>query len=158
MNTTRFTGFAIIGAFLALGGCASSALEERKREEMEADIDEIMSLELDPAEYGEPKYCLRDSEYRSYRALGDRHVLFEGRQQKLWVNVLHGRCSGLDDRSTFVVRPNASGSLCDKDLFGVVDRSTPLRSVGATPNCVFGEFRPVTKAQVEEIEKRLEMR
>lgn len=157
MDTTRFASCAMITAFLALTGCANSALEERKREEMEADIDEILSFELDPAEYGEPRSCLRDSEYQSYRALGQRHLLFQGRQKRLWVNVLRGRCFRLDDDVTFIVRPKISGRLCDKDLFGVASRSNPLRSVDSTPNCVLGEFRPVTEDQVKEIEKRLEM-
>ena len=54
--------------------------DKRKRKEMEADIDDILRLELDPAEYGEPRKCLSNNEYRSYRALGTRHLLFRGRQ------------------------------------------------------------------------------
>ena len=158
MNTTRFAGCTISLALLALAGCATSELEERKRAEMEADIDDILSYELDPAEYGEPKSCLFESEYRSYRALGKRHLLFEGRQGRLWVNVLRGRCFGLDDNVTFIVKPNIGGRLCDKDRFSVVDRGGSLSRASTGPTCLLGEFRPVTEAQVEEIEQRLEMR
>jgi hypothetical protein len=158
MNTRPFASLAIIAAFLALAGCATSALEEQKRAEMEADVDEILAYELDPAEYGEPKKCLLNTEYVSYRALGKRHLLFKGRQGKQWVNVLRGHCFGLNDNSTFIVRPNVSGRLCDMDRFSVVDRSASLSSAGTAPTCVLGEFRPVTEAQIEEIENRLEMR
>ena len=158
MDAARLASCAIITALLAITGCANSALEERKRAEMEADIDDILSHELDPAEYGEPKSCLRDTEYRSYRALGQRHLLFDGRQNRLWVNMLRGRCFGLDDNVTFIVEPNVGGRLCDKDRFSVVDRSGSLSRASTAPTCSLGEFRPVTEAQVKEIEERLKMR
>lgn len=158
MHTRQFASGVFVAVSLALAGCAGSAIDEEKRREMEADVDEILRYELDPAEYGEPKKCLADAEYVSYRALGDRHLLFKGRQGRLWVNVLRGRCFGLDDNSTFIVRPNVSGRLCDMDRFSAVDRSAPIASAGTAPTCVLGEFRPVTEAQVEEIENRLEMR
>lgn len=158
MNATRVASCAIAVFFLVLGGCAISPEDELRQREMEADVDEILRYELDPAEYGEPGRCLLDSQYVSYRALGKRHLLFTGRKGKQWVNVLRGRCFGLDDNSTFIVRPNVSGRLCDMDRFSVFDRSSSLQSAASQPNCVLGEFRPVTEAQVKEIENRLEMR
>lgn len=157
-DTERLVIFAIIASVLAIAGCAPSPVDERNREEMEADVDDILGQELDPAEYGEPKTCLLDSEYRSYGALGKRHLLFRGRQGRLWVNVLRGRCPGLDDDSVFVMKPQLGGRLCDKDRFSVVDVFRSLRDAEAAPSCVLGEFRPVTEAQVKEVENRLEMR
>ena len=145
-----------VACLVALAGCAVSPEEERKREEMEADIDDILSQYVDPAEYGEPKSCLMDNQVRSYRALGNRHLLFEGRQGQLWVNFLRGRCPSLDQHSVFIMRPNVAGRLCDLDQFAVVDRiGSPTI---AAPTCSLGEFKPVTEAQVKEIEERLEMR
>lgn len=158
MNTRTFAICTAIAFAVALAGCATSPDEERKRQEMEADIDDILSQELDPLEYGEPRSCLRDSEYRSYRALGTRHLLFEGRQGQLWVNVLRGRCPGLNYDAVFVTRPNVAGRMCDMDLFNVVERGGRLSSAAAAPTCVLGEFKPVTQEQVEEIENRLAMR
>jgi hypothetical protein len=125
---------------------------------MEADIDDILSYELDPAEYGEPGNCLSEAEYRSYRALGKRHLLFSGRQGKLWVNVLRGRCLRLSDDSVFIMRSSQGGRLCAMDRFNVVDRSDPLARADTSPMCILGEFKPVTEDQVKEIEDRLEMR
>lgn len=158
MLTMRFASGATAAFCLALAGCAGSTVDEERRKEMEADVDEILRYELDPAEYGEPQKCLLDTEYVSYQALGKRHLLFKGRQGRLWVNVLRGRCFGLDDNSTFIVRPSVSGRLCDMDRFSVVDRSASIATAGTAPTCVLGEFRPVTEAQVAEIENRLEMR
>jgi hypothetical protein len=146
----------IIAALLALAACAMSPADEQKRQDMEADIDEIMSYELDETEFGEAKNCLSNNEYRSFRALGDRHLLFEGRRDKQWVNVLRGRCSGLRDDSAFIMNPTSSGRACDQDHFQVVDRYNVTMAMGIT--CVLGEFKPVAKAQLQEIEKRLETR
>lgn len=157
MNTRRISICAIIAPVLAFTGCATSPEDEQRRIDMEADVDEILSYELDPAEYGEPKACLFDSEYRNYDALGNRHLLFRGRKGKQWVNVLRGRCFGLDDDSVFVVKPSIGGRLCDTDRFIVADRADSLSSVSTSPTCFLGEFKPVTEAQVKEIEDRLEM-
>ena len=158
MDTRRFAACAIVASLLTLAGCATSPEDERKREEMEADVDDILSYELDPAEYGETSTCLSDNEYRSYRALGKRHLLFRGRRDKQWVNILRGRCPNLNDDSVFIMRPNHAGRLCDMDRFSVVDRIESLSRAATAPICALGDFKPVTKAQVEEIEQRLEMR
>lgn len=158
MDTRRFVICTIIAAVLALAGCATSPEDERKRKEMEADIDDILSYELDPAEYGESKTCLSDGEIRSYEALGKRHLLFRGRQGRLWVNVLRGRCPGLDRQGVFIMEPKLGGRLCDMDSFSVVDRVDSIRPMATSPTCALGIFKPVTEAQVEEIENRLEMR
>lgn len=158
MDNRKFMTCLVGAVLLGLGGCATSALEEQKRQEMEADIDEILSQELDPAEVGEPKPCLSDIEYRNYRALGKRHLLFEGRQGLLWVNVLRSRCVNLSRDSIFVMKPQMGGRLCELDRFQAVDSMSSLSNAAMAPSCVLGEFRPITEAQVEEIENRLEMR
>ena len=158
MNTKRLVICSITASLLVLAGCAMSPEDERRRQEMEADVDDILSLELDPAEYGEPSACLSDSEYRSYRALGKRHLLFRGRQGKLWVNVLRGRCPNLDDDSIFIMTPSMGGRLCNADQFKLVDRLDSFSRASTAPTCVLGEFKPVTEAQVEEIEHRLDVR
>ena len=125
---------------------------------MEADVDEILSYELDKTEFGDPENCLSKQKYRSFRALGDRHLLFEGRNDKQWINVLRGRCLGLDRDNMFIMKPTSAGRACDMDRFEIVDRSDALLSQGMGTSCTLGEFLPVAKAQVQEIENRLEMR
>ena len=51
-----------------------------------------------------------------------------------------------------------SNRFCDKDRFDIADYVDPYTLSGKGPTCVLGEFKPVTSAQVEEIENRLEMR
>lgn len=145
------------GCLLTIAGCATSPEEEHRRQEMEADIDEIVAYELDEAEYGGPSHCLSDHDYRSFRALGDRHLLFEGRNDKLWINVLRARCRGLDEDSKFIMKVGVSGRVCKQDQFEVSDQLDSLAGSGIGPVCFFGEFKPATEAQVAEIEDRLEM-
>jgi len=159
MATSRITACAAVAALLILTGCATSPEDESRRQEMEADIDEILSYELDKSEFGDSKNCLSTNEYRSFRALGDRHLLFEGRRDKLWVNVLRGRCSSLRDDSAFILKSATGGRTCDMDRFEVIERGGAFLAQGIGGlTCVLGEFKPVAKAQLEEIEKRLEMR
>ena len=158
MDTRKLAICTVVAALLTFAGCATSPEDEQRRLDMEADIDEILSYELDASEYGEAKHCLFTNEYRSFRAIGNRHLLFKGRKGKQWVNVLRGRCPSLNDNSTFVMRPTMAGRACDKDRFDVVERFDTVSSSTRGPTCVLGEFRPVTEAQVKEIEDRLEMR
>jgi hypothetical protein len=156
---TRRSAIGVMATFLlAFAGCAVSPVDEQRRKDMEADVDDILSYEHDPAEVGEPRTCLQDADYRSYRALGKRHLLFRGRQGRLWVNVLRGRCQGLNSHSIFIMKPSAGGRLCNLDRFELVDRFDTFSGADTTLTCVLGEFKPVTEAQVKEIENRLEMR
>lgn len=149
-------------------GCAVSPEAESRRQAMEADIDEILAYELDPAEFGETKRCLSDHDFRNFRPLGDRHILFEGRRDKLWINTLRGRCHDLRHGDVLVVRSFSGSRLCDMDRFQVSEwfdwpwyRRWPWHwggSWGTGAMCSLGKFHPVTEAQVSEIEAVLESR
>ncbi len=160
--------FVAAAAVLLLAGCATSPSSDAERQFREERIEAILSEPLDPAEFGETKRCLRDTEYRSFRALDDRRILFEGRQGRLWINTLRQRCVDLHHGDILVVRSFSSARLCDTDRFNVADwfdwpwyRRWPWRwgspwHSGMT--CVLGEFRPVTEAQVAEIRAVLKSR
>ena len=120
MNTVRIA-ILLAGAAALLPGCASTPDADARREAMEADIDEILSYELEPAEYGEVKRCLADREYRNFRPLGTRHILFEGRRGKQWINVLRGRCNDLRHGDVLVVRLTTGSRMCDMDRFEVTE-------------------------------------
>lgn len=168
MNAMRILGSFCVVVAVLLAACATSPDVENRREAMEADIDEILSYELDPAEFGESKRCLTDNEYRSFRPLGDRHILFEGRRDRLWVNKLRGRCHDLRYGDVLVVKSFTGTRMCDMDQFQATDwfdwpwyRRWPWRwggSWASGASCVLGKFQPVTAAQVAEIEARLEAR
>lgn len=148
-------------ALLLLPGCASSPEAREKRANAEADIDEIVNYELDPTEHGPVKRCLSKTDFDNYRPLGDRHILFEGRRGKLWINTLRGRCSDLRHGEVLVVRQSIGSRMCEADKFSVGDwfdfrTGSQPSGWGTGPTCVLGEFRPITEGQVDEIEAVLE--
>jgi hypothetical protein len=166
MGATKNAARLTLAAALFFVGCATSPDYENRRQQVDADIDEILSLQLDPAEYGEQKRCLSDREYHTFRPLGDRHILFVGRQGKLWINTLRGRCPDLRRGDVLVVKSFSSTRMCDMDSFQVADwfawpwyRRWPWQWGGAWNTgirCSLGKFQPVLESQVEEIEARLD--
>jgi hypothetical protein len=161
MSSNKIAIGVVLASVSLLAACAStetSALAESQKEAVEADIDEIMEYPVDATEVGETKRCLSEGNYRNYRALGERHLLFEGRRGKQWINVLRGRCRNLDRGDFYIMEPSSGRQLCSSDQFEVADRltSTSFGDLGVGIKCSLGEFKPVTRAQVEEIEKRLE--
>ncbi len=157
----------LTAALLLLPACAASPEAVARQQAIEADIEEILSVPLDPAEYGATKRCLSDHEYRNFRVLDERRILFEGRRDKLWLNTLRMRCADLRYAYSLQVRTYAWGRICDTDQFLAADwfywpwyRRWPWHwgSWETSVPCTLGKFQPVTEAQVAEIEAVLRRR
>lgn len=95
MAVIKYAIYTLLAVSLLFAGCATSPEVEGQRQEIEAVIASILSEPLDPEIYGETKRCLADQEYRNFRVLDDRRLLFEGRRDKLWLNTLRMRCPDL---------------------------------------------------------------
>lgn len=168
MTTSEAVSIAVLAAVLVLSGCAVSPEDEARRQAMEQDIADILSAPLDPAEYGETKRCLSDLEYRSFRALDDRRLLFIGRRGRLYLNTLRTRCSDLRHATALRIKSFSARRMCDADTFYAGEwfdwpwyRRSPLNwgsSWGSTMPCKLGVFQPVTEEQVAEIEAALRRR
>ena len=166
MANIKHAPCALLAASLIIAGCASSPEREIARQETEAVIASILSEPLDPEVYGEARRCLADREYRNFRALDDRRMLFEGRGDQLWLNTLRSRCPDLQHHSVLVVRSFSARRMCDMDTFQATDwfdwpwyRRWPWRwgsSWGMGMRCTLGTFQPVTESQVAEIEAALD--
>lgn len=168
MNATHLRAAGIILALAIVAGCAVSPETAERRAAIEADINEILSLSVDEDGDSLAQDCLREVDYRSFRALDDRYVLFEGRGDEMWVNKLKTRCLDLDLHagSLIAVRSFSSLRICENDSFIVSDwfdypwyRRWPWHwgsPVGPGVQCVLGEFVPVSEDQVAEIEAALE--
>lgn len=158
MHVTRCVIGIACTASLVLASCSTSP-EARERElQKQASIDEILSEPLDPAEFGETKRCLSDAEWDSFRALDDRHILFVGRRDRLWVNTLRSGCPDLRHGDKLIVRKFSGSRMCDADQFQATDwfgwpagqRSPDTWGTGV--GCVLGKFQPVTQQQIDDIE------
>jgi len=111
---------------------------------------------------------LSENEYRRFEALDDRHLLFEGRQDRFWVNTLRTPCPDLKYGTVLVVRSYGSlASICELDTF-VADewfswpwyRRWPWHwgAWGTGMRCTLGDFQPVSEAQVSAIRDVLKSR
>lgn len=162
MNAFKCSVILVFAVASTTTGCAISSDYDEQRRAKEEDIAQILNVRLDPAIYGETKRCLRDREYRTFRALDDQRILFSGRKDKLWINSLRNRCPDLRYGDVLVVRSFSSSQLCDMDRFEATDwfqwpwyRRWPWHwgnAWGSGPICTLGKFQPVTKAQLTEIE------
>jgi hypothetical protein len=139
---------------LALAGCAGSGpstseLEARDQVKQEA-IQDILNTPLATEDYSpDASRCLSNHEYRSVDVLDDRHVVFRGSGDRLWVNQLRQRCVGL--RRNEVLRFELRNSrVCDLDTFQSLDRGLGFARTSGT--CTLGTFMPVTEDQLEAIE------
>jgi hypothetical protein len=168
MGAKRYAIWLIFLVLLFLAGCATSPEAESRRAAIEADIEEILSLPV-TAELGGPKRCLAEHDYRSFRPLDDKFLLFEGRRGKLWINELRTTCPDLRHGHVLVVRSFSPSRVCDTDRFQMTDwfyrpwyrRWGPWHwgsDWGAGVYCSLGKFYPVTAGQVAEIEAVLERR
>ena len=168
MGAIKYAITLALAALLLLAGCATSPEVEARRQAIAADIDAILSQPLDPAEFGETKRCLADREYTSFRALDDRHILFDGMRNRQWINTLRSRCPDLRFGDVLHVRSFSWSRICDMDKFQVADwfewpwnRRWPWHwgtSWGTGMTCTLGQFQPVTEDQVAEIEAVLKRR
>jgi hypothetical protein len=141
---------------LLLAGCAGSAPtpeQEAAQAAAAETIDEILSTPLESEEYGSPLRCLSTYNYHSVEILDDRHVLFKGTGDRLWLNQLRNRCIGLRTNSTPVFRLRDS-QLCDMDTFEGMDSMLGVYS-RTTAVCSLGTFTPVTREQADVIKTAL---
>jgi hypothetical protein len=157
-------------SFLMLtAACAVSPEKQARQAAIDADIDRILSAPVEEGQEVEMLRCLSDNQYRGFRALDDRHILFEGRGDRLWINKLRTRCPDL--RNATILRVRSAGMVgrtCDGDQFVASDwfywpwyRRWPWRwgtSWGTGAVCVLGKFQPVTDEQLEAVETVLERR
>ena len=158
----RFQLVCTLAAAAAIcSACAVSPEVEAERQAREENIQEILAAPLDPAEFGATKRCLTGNEFRNWYALDDKHIVFEGPRDKLWINTLPHRCPDLEYADTLRIRTIAGSRICQMDTFYPSEwfewpwyRRWPWRwgsGWGTSVRCTLGEFQPVTEEQVAEI-------
>lgn len=168
MTGVRFSLLSMAAAALGLAACATSPVEEQRMQEVEANVNEILAVPLDEQQFGPTRNCLGQGDYRSFRPLDEKHVLFEGSRDRLWINTLRVRCGDLRYGDVLVVRHFMGTQLCDGDRFSATDwfewpwyHRAPWQwgaSWSTGMQCVLGDFQPVTADQVAEIDALIKQR
>lgn len=156
---------ALLFAAFHCAACTTSPEVQARRQFVEAEIQSILSQPLEPGERGSAQRCLSATQYRDFRALDDKYLLFEGRRGKYWINTLRSRCPDLRHATVLRVRTDsfaAIGRICEMDAFVADDwfswpwyRRWPWswgRGWGSGMQCWLGKFQPVSESQVEAIE------
>ena len=152
MGMARTNINVLAAASLLLAGCAVPAEKQRQQQAIDADIDEILSLPV-PSRLGEKQRCLLEHDVVGFRGLDQHHLLFEGRNGRLWINTLTQRCSGLGAAQSVVMMPSAGSRVCRHDKI-----RTGGSHRGSAKTCRLGTFQPVTEEQVAEISAALQRR
>jgi hypothetical protein len=158
--------FLVACVAILCAGCAASPESQARRQAAEDEIIEILSVPFDDSQSVKTQRCLSDHEFRNFRALDDRRILFEGRSGRLWLNTLRSRCPDLQHADVLRLRSTFSLSrICEHDRFVPDDwfswpwyRRWPWHWGGAWGtgmSCTLGEFQAVTVDQVRAIDEVL---
>ena len=145
---------AALGAFaratvavLAATLLACAAADERTADSPEADgltAQEVLANPLDEQAYSNAARCLAVSRYRRVEIVGDRALVFHGRGDDAWLNVLPRRCAGLRPNMVLAFEQSAL-RVCALDRFTALPRGA---SGFATSICSLGSFEHMTAEQV----------
>ncbi len=165
MQYRRHIVAAALCASLCIG-CATSPDTGPTREDVAQAIDRILTEAVDTGAELDTKRCLGPQDYDHIRILNDRHLLFDGRRDKYWVNTLRVRCLDLKHATVLRIRSTSSiGRICNLDSFQAGDwfdwpwyRRWPWRwgaTWGTGTTCYLGKFQRVTAEQVRAIEEVL---
>jgi hypothetical protein len=161
MGNCIVTTVLIAATAALLVSCAASPEVQARYQAREDRIGAILAEAAQTTDLGAPKRCLGDVEFRSFRALDDQYVLFEGPRGKQWVNKLQTRCPDLQYASVLQVRSFSAMRVCHLDGFYPGDwfdwpwyRRWPW-NWGRWPSgmrCTLGVFQPVNDEHVSAIE------
>jgi hypothetical protein len=155
MQFIRLIGGASLVAF-GLAGCAGSgpsAEQEAAQAKAQETIDQILAAPLPSEEYVKGERCISTMQYDSMEVLDDRHVLFQGTGDRIWLNTLRSRCIGLRRDSTPVIRLRDT-QLCDMDTFQAVDDMLGVWT-RTSATCSLGTFTRISREQADGIRAAL---
>lgn len=138
-------------AVLVLAGFGCAAQPERKTPP--PTVDEVLASTLSESDYGKAERCLALSDYDTIRVLDKKHILFEGRGGKAWLNTLRIECPGL--RRNAVLRLDVRNSrICNLDSVTSIEvRRFFVDRLSAT--CSLGDFIPIPREQAEFLKKEI---
>ena len=147
-------GSSALGAFerttvavLAATLLAYAAADERTVDAPDGDgltAQEVLANPLDEQAYSNTTRCLAVSRYRRVEIVGDRALVFHGRGDDAWLNVLPRRCAGLRPNMVLAFEQSAL-RVCALDRFTALPRGA---SGFTTSICSLGSFEHMTAEQV----------
>ena len=113
--------------------------------------EEVLANPLDDAAYADEQRCLATARYRRVDIESDRFLVFRGRGERAWINVLPRRCPGLR-RDMVLAIEMRSARVCARDQFRGLPR---LGTETGTSFCILGAFKPVAVEHLDAIRRAL---
>ncbi len=115
----------------------------------------LIGLTLGAAAQADPatgEDCVYARDVRSVEVLSDDMLLMHGRADRLWLNRLHTRCTGLDDDMILEFARYGS-KICSNDRLEARERLEGFSGIGAS--CRLGKFESVAIEQVQALRQSL---
>ena len=144
----RRPGSGLGAAVLAAALLACAAANQRTADGPDGDgltAQEVLANPLDEQAYANAVRCLAVSRYRRVEIVGDQALIFHGRGDDAWLNVLPRRCAGLRPNMVLAFEQSAL-RVCALDRFTALPRGA---SGFATSICSLGAFEHMNAEQVQ---------
>ena len=113
--------------------------------------EEVLANPLDNAAYVKEARCLATSRYRQVEIVTDRLLVFRGRADRAWINLLPRRCPGLRRDMVLAIEVR-SARVCARDQFRGMPR---IGTQTGTSFCILGAFHPVEADNLDSIQRAL---
>jgi hypothetical protein len=135
---------------LLIAGCASHEIRKTKpaADEVQAKVEAIVER-VAQDEYASSENCLSTFEYDSVDIIDERHLLFHGLGDDMWINQLRADCPGLHDSDTLLFELHSS-RVCSLDIVRRVDRMLFWWNKG--PMCSLGKFYEVSPTLAQSLD------
>ena len=141
MNKTAFVcPVLLIAATVSPGDAATQS------EGAVPTVQEILASPLDDQAYSNTTRCLAMARYRRVEIVGDQALVFHGRGDNAWLNVLPRRCAGLRPHMVLALERSVF-RVCAMDRFKGLPRGSTTEF--GTGICSLGTFEHMTSEQVQ---------
>ena len=131
---------------LAAAAVTPGALAERARDEAAPlTAEQVLANPLDESAYERKARCLATARYRRVEIIGDTALVFHGRGEDVWLNMLPRRCIGLR-RDMVLAIEQSNLRVCARDRFRGLTRGNFEMSTAA---CLLGEFEHLERDQLD---------
>ena len=136
--------------------CVGAATTEKQEPARDAEppitAEEILANPLGEEAYGQSSRCLSTGKYRRVEIMNHQILVFHGRGEEKWLNILPNRCMGLQPDTILSIEKRGM-RLCARDQFRASRVFRP--DVPSIP-CTLGEFHPTRSENVNAIRDALE--
>ena len=150
MATRRILTMLLAAACLA--AATAEKQEPAQDEEPPITAEEILANPLGEEAYQQSSRCLSTGKYRRVEIMNNQILVFHGRGDELWLNILPNRCMGLQPDMILEIERRGM-RVCARDQVRGVSR---FRTDAPSMPCSLGEFHPTRPENLTAIRDALE--